>query len=100
MEESIRSIRVGLLRVIPDVLVGLLAPDYISSYLVGDTSVDISVLRSHVGYEGKYNESHRVIKLFWHLLENEFSKDDVRKLLLFWTGNSILHSNMEVEEEV
>jgi hypothetical protein len=34
------------------------------------------------------------------LLENEFSKDDVRKLLLFWTGNSILHSNMEVEEEV
>ena len=37
---------------------------------------------------GGYNASHKVIKLFWHILHHDFSQQQLRQLLLFWTGAS------------
>lgn len=65
----------------------------------GDVGVTVQALRDEVRYEGSYHENHRVVKLFWHMLD-DFESSDLSKLLLFWTGNSVLHKNLEMEEEV
>ncbi len=50
-----------------------------------------------------WTASHRVVRMFWHMVSTEFTPDDVRKLLLFWTGSSVAsfqYSNVEPEERV
>jgi hypothetical protein len=36
-----------------------------------------------------YTQQHRVIKLFWRMLEQDFTEFERRALLLFWTGSSV-----------
>lgn len=36
-----------------------------------------------------YDAQHRVVKLFWRMLEQDFSELERRALLLFWTGSSV-----------
>jgi hypothetical protein len=89
MEESIECMRRGLLRVIPQALLNVLSAEHISGFIRGDATLNLDSLRGHVLYENGFSPGHRVVKLFWHLLEHEMSEADKRALLLFWTGNSI-----------
>lgn len=88
MEESIAAMRMGLLRVIPQKLLNILSASHIEGYMQGDANFDMSSLRANVSYENGFSPTHRVIKLFWHLLENDLSEAEKRSLLLFWTGTS------------
>jgi hypothetical protein len=36
-----------------------------------------------------YSPQHRVVRLFWRMLEQDFSELERRALLLFWTGSSV-----------
>ena len=89
MEDSVEAMRKGLLRVIPQHLLNILSLRHIQHYIQGDDVVDVQSLRCHVLYSHGFSASHRVIKLFWHLLEHELSEGEKRNLLLFWTGNSV-----------
>lgn len=91
-EDSIQAIRKGLLRVIPPSYLSLLSPVYLMKIVRGEDTISMASLRDAVGYEGGYSGNHRVIRMFWHMVETEFSADDIRRLLLFWTGNSIVPS--------
>jgi hypothetical protein len=87
--ESIQAIRCGLKRIISQDFLNILNPFHISEYLHGDKLINITLLQQHVKYSYDFNPTHRVIKLFWHLVKNDFTEEERRKLLLFWTGTSI-----------
>jgi hypothetical protein len=89
MLSSIHSIRTGLLRIISQDLLNILNPTHLSAYLQGDKEMNLLLLQQHVTYRSGYHPSHRVIKLFWHLIKNDFDEEERRKLLLFWTGSSV-----------
>lgn len=36
-----------------------------------------------------YTSDHRVVRLFWSMVEQDFSELERRSLLLFWTGTSV-----------
>ena len=101
-EDSIAAMRRGLLRVIPQEYLSILSPAYIMKQVRGEDTISVPALRGSVIYEGGFSASHRVIRMFWHMVETEFSADDIRRLLLFWTGNSVAPSNGfkdDVEED-
>ncbi|CAM9219534.1 unnamed protein product, partial [Ectocarpus fasciculatus] len=101
-QASIAAIRRGLLRVIPQEYLAILSPAYIMKQVRGEDTISVPALRGSVIYEGGFSASHRVIRMFWHMIETEFSADDIRRLLLFWTGNSVAPSNGfkdDVEED-
>jgi len=88
MRASVQAIRRGLLRVIPQELIDIMSGPHIGEYLMGDVEMNLADMRMMVQYED-YSEQHRVIKLFWRMLEQDFSELERRSLLLFWTGSSV-----------
>ena len=80
--------RRGLRQVISQNLLSLLSPTFLHLHMKGAKSIDLRQLSKLVVYSGGYSPHHRVVKLFWHLLQ-ELSLEQLRKLLLFWTGTSV-----------
>jgi hypothetical protein len=89
MELSLSSIRAGLRRIISQDLLNILNPPHISSFVHGDVTLNITQLQRHVQYGYDYSPTHKIIKLFWYLVQHDLTEDEKRKLLLFWTGNSV-----------
>lgn len=88
-EDSIAAMRRGLLKIYPQRYLSMLNPSYLSVAIRGELSVITDQLRESVVYDSGYSASHRVVRMFWHMVLTEFTPDDVRKLLLFWTGSSV-----------
>ena len=91
--DSIMAMRRGLLRAIPLEYLSLLCPVFLMKQVRGEDIISVNALREVVSYESGYSLSHPVIRMFWHMIEHEFSADDIRRLLLFWTGNSVAPSD-------
>lgn len=72
-------------------------PGALSKVVQSVDTIDVPALRERVLYDFPYHPTHRVARMFWHLVEKELSVEDVRKLLLFWTGSSIVPRE-DVEE--
>lgn len=51
------------------------------------TPIDIEDLKRHTNYGGGYNEDHKVIKIFWKVVQ-QFNENERRKLLKFVTSCS------------
>ena len=83
------SFYAGLLKIIPQHFLDILNPTYLSAAARGEETVVTAEMRQSVSYDGGYSATHRVIRMFWHMVETEFSADDIRKLLLFWTATSV-----------
>jgi hypothetical protein len=80
----------GFSKVIPKKYLRLYFPAALSKMVQSADSIDMAALRDRVEYDSPYHATHRVVRMFWHLVERELSVEDVRKLLLFWTGSSIV----------
>jgi hypothetical protein len=78
----------------------MLDPIHVMETVRGDDIINVEAIKSSVLYEGGYSEAHRVIRMFWRMVETEFSVDDSRKLLLFWTGNSVSRAETLNDEQV
>ncbi len=48
--------------------------------------IDISDFKEHTQYTGVYDPEHPTIKLFWDVVENDFSTDQVKALVKFITS--------------
>lgn len=77
------------MKIIPQHFLDILNPTYLASATRGEESIAVTEMREAVGYDCGYSATHRVIRMFWHMIETEFSADDIRKLLLFWTASSV-----------
>jgi hypothetical protein len=80
----------GFSKVIPKKYLQLYYPSALSKVVQSADSIDMAALRGRVEYDSPYHATHRVVRMFWHLVEKELTVEDVRKLLLFWTGSSIV----------
>lgn len=90
VEESIKHIRNGLIKVIPSHLLSMLDVKYTANYLRGEEELNFEQIKNDVEYQSPFSLHHRVIKLFWKIVEHDLTKEEQKKLMLFWTGNSVI----------
>eukprot|EP01112_Ceratiomyxa_fruticulosa_P021097 TRINITY_DN7344_c0_g3_i1.p1 TRINITY_DN7344_c0_g3~~TRINITY_DN7344_c0_g3_i1.p1 ORF type:complete len:862 (-),score=233.51 TRINITY_DN7344_c0_g3_i1:347-2932(-) len=55
--------------------------------ICGSPSLDFLELEANTQYEGGFDENHPTIRNFWHVVHNNLTPEQQRKLLFFTTGS-------------
>ncbi|EDV23348.1 uncharacterized protein TRIADDRAFT_27944, partial [Trichoplax adhaerens] len=84
VDDQIRSIKKGLLRVIPKAVLHILTWQELEKRICGNPEITVQELKNIARYEDIEVDDSRV-KYFWKALEN-FSNEDRSRLLRFVTG--------------
>lgn len=79
----------GFKSVIKQPWMGMFSGPELQRLISGDTSdIDLADMRANTIYYGGYHNNHKVIKWFWDILANEFSREERALLLKFCTSCS------------
>lgn len=79
----------GVYQVVPERVLSALDFQELDLILSGLPEINVADWKAHTEYSGIYDGgSHRVIRWFWQLLEEEFSDEERARLLQFATGSA------------
>ncbi len=78
----------GLLDVVPARFLALFSPTELSGILSGPRSIDFTQLRRVVQYERGLGAHSPVVQALWEVVLHDFTLDEQRRFLLFWSGSS------------
>jgi hypothetical protein len=87
-DRSIAALQRGLYSVIPERAVKLCSSEELETFVCGDPTIDVDVLRNHTFYVG-YSRHDRVIRQFWNVMES-LSNDERSRWVRFAWGRSRL----------
>ena len=79
----------GLKKVIKQQLIELFPPQDLDMLVSGSPELDWRALQNATSYDG-YRENSRTIKMFWDIIEKDFTNNDRKALLKFTTGSDFM----------
>jgi hypothetical protein len=83
----VTEMKSALFRIIPEEFLLNFNSDELELILNGQPFIDIDDWRLNTIYQGKYNNKHKTVKLFWDCMIN-LSQEELSKFLQFCTGSS------------
>jgi hypothetical protein len=81
--------RKGLRRVMPSEFLRPLDPAFLCDHMRGSRDVSVAALVKLVQYGSGYSANHRVIRLFWHMLEKDLTQQQVLFIYHPCAGSSV-----------